>query len=57
MEGQYGISDTYLGVPCKLGAGGVEEIVEVELTKDEQAALENSAEHVKGTIAKLKELT
>jgi malate dehydrogenase len=57
MEGQYGISDTYLGVPCKLGAGGVEEIVEVELTKDEQAALEKSAEHVKATIAKLKELT
>ncbi len=57
MEGQYGISDTYLGVPCKLGAGGVEEIIEVQLTKDEQAALEKSAEHVRGTIAKLKELT
>jgi malate dehydrogenase len=56
MEGQYGISDTYLGVPCKLGAGGVEEIVEVEMTADEKAALETSAEHVRGTIAKLKEL-
>ena len=57
MEGQYGISDTYLGVPCKLGRGGVEEIIEVTLTDDEQAALEKSAEHVRGTIAKLKELT
>jgi malate dehydrogenase len=56
MEGQYGISDTYLGVPCKLGSGGVEEIVEVELTADERAALETSAEHVRGTIAKMKEL-
>jgi malate dehydrogenase len=56
MDGQYGIKDTYLGVPCKLGAGGVEEIVEVELTGDERAALEKSADHVKGTIAKLKEL-
>jgi malate dehydrogenase len=56
MEGQYGISDTYLGVPCKLGSAGVEEIIEVELTKEERAALEKSAEHVRGTIAKLKEL-
>jgi malate dehydrogenase len=56
MEGQYGISDTYLGVPCKLGRGGVEEIVEVELTADEKAALESSAEHVKSTVARLKEL-
>ncbi|UCC72652.1 MAG: malate dehydrogenase [Gemmatimonadota bacterium] len=56
MEGQYGVSDTYLGVPCKLGVGGVEEIIEVELTDEERAALEQSANHVKGTIAKLKEL-
>jgi malate dehydrogenase len=56
MEGQYGISDTYLGVPCKLGRGGVEEIVEVDMTDDEHAALKTSADHVRGTIAKLKEL-
>ena len=56
MEGQYGISDTYLGVPCKLGRNGVEEIIEVELTADEKAALESSAEHVKSTVARLKEL-
>jgi malate dehydrogenase len=56
MEGQYGISDTYLGVPCKLGRAGVEEIVEVELTADEKSALEKSAEHVKSTIEVLKKL-
>ena len=39
---------------CK--SNGVEEIIEVELTKEERAALEKSAEHVRGTIAKLKEL-
>jgi malate dehydrogenase len=57
MEGQYGIKDTYLGVPCKLGRGGVEEIIEVELTGDERAALEKSAEHVRSTIEALKKLT
>lgn len=57
MEGQYGISDIYLGVPCKLGRGGVEQVVEVELSDEERAALEKSAEHVRSTIAKMKELT
>jgi malate dehydrogenase len=57
MEGQYGIRDTYLGVPCKLGRSGVEEIIEVELTDEERAALEKSAEHVRGTIEALKKLT
>ncbi len=56
MEGQYGISDTYLGVPCKLGRGGVEEIIEVELTDEERAALKKSAEHVRGTVEDLKKL-
>ncbi|NIR42945.1 MAG: malate dehydrogenase [Gemmatimonadetes bacterium] len=56
MSGEYGISDTYLGVPCKLGRDGVEEIIEVELTGDEKAALEKSAEHVKSTIEKLENL-
>ncbi|UCF20132.1 MAG: malate dehydrogenase [Gemmatimonadota bacterium] len=56
MEGQYGISNTYLGVPCKLGRDGVEEIIEVELTADEKAALEKSAEHVRSTVEQLKKL-
>jgi len=53
MEGQYGISDTYLGVPCKLGRDGVEEIIEVDLTDEERTALGESAEHVRAVIEKL----
>jgi malate dehydrogenase len=56
MSGQYGIKDTYLGVPCKLGRGGVEEIIEVKLTDEERAALVKSAEHVRSTIESLKKL-
>jgi len=53
LTGQYGISDTYVGVPVKLGRKGVEEIIELELTDEEKAALHASAEHVKSNIAKL----
>lgn len=56
LDGQYGFSGIYLGVPCKLGRGGVEEVIEVELSADERAALEKSADHVRATIEKLKEL-
>ena len=50
LQGEYGIKDLYLGVPCKIGKGGLEQIIEVELTKDEQAALEKSADSVKEII-------
>jgi malate dehydrogenase len=56
MEGKYGISDTYLGVPCKLGREGLEEIIEVELTDEEHKALTESAEQVRSVIEKLGEL-
>ena len=56
LDGEYGFSGIYLGVPCKLGRGGVEEIVEVELTDGERSALETSARHVKETLERLKEL-
>ena len=46
LEGEYGLSDVCVGVPVKLGAGGVEEVVELELTDEEQAALGRSAEEV-----------
>jgi len=45
--GQYGISDVYLGVPAKLGRGGVTEIVELELNTDEQAKLAEAAEAIR----------
>jgi malate dehydrogenase len=53
LDGEYGMSDLFLGVPCKLGRGGLEAIIEVELTKDERAALEKSAEAVRETIRAL----
>jgi malate dehydrogenase len=43
LEGEYGIHDVYVGVPVILGAGGVENVIEVELTPEEQAALKRSA--------------
>ena len=50
LTGQYGLNGLYCGVPCKLGAGGVEEIIEVDLTDQERTALENSSEVVKKTM-------
>ena len=47
LQGEYGLRDLYLGVPCKLGRSGLEKIYEVELTADERAALEASAEAVR----------
>ncbi|HHT9126266.1 MAG TPA: malate dehydrogenase, partial [Candidatus Brocadiia bacterium] len=46
-QGQYGIKNTFIGVPAKLGANGVEEIVEFKLNADEVSALRKSAEAVK----------
>jgi malate dehydrogenase len=53
LEGEYGIDGLYMGVPVKLGAGGIEEIVELELTTDERGALEASAEAVREVVAVL----
>ena len=53
LEGEYGQEGIYLGVPCKLGEGGLQGIVEVELTESEAAALARSADHVRGTMANL----
>ena len=47
LEGEYGVSGLYVGVPCKLGAKGIEKIIEIKLTADEQAALNKSADAVK----------
>jgi malate dehydrogenase len=53
LEGQYGIDGLYIGVPVKLGAGGVEQIVELELSESERAELERSAESVREVVAVL----
>lgn len=47
LQGEYGLTDVYCGVPCKLGAGGLEQIVEVTLTEAEREALHASAEGVR----------
>jgi len=47
LQGEYGITGLYVGVPCKLGAKGLEQIIEIKLTAEEQAALQRSADSVK----------
>jgi malate dehydrogenase len=54
LQGEYGMKDLFLGVPCKLGKGGLQKIIEVELTKDERAALEKSAEAVREPMRAVK---
>ena len=51
LEGEYGLSGIYCGVPCKLGRKGLEQILEVKLAAEEQAALKKSADAVKETMA------
>ena len=51
LEGEYGISGYYVGVPCKLGAAGLEQIVEIKLTPEEDASLQKSAAAVKELCA------
>jgi malate dehydrogenase len=53
LEGEYGLEGLFIGVPCKLGRGGLEGILEVELTEDERAALHRSAGAVRDTMALL----
>jgi malate dehydrogenase len=54
LQGEYGLQDIFFGVPVVLGAAGVEKVIEVRLTAEEQAAVDNSAREVKESIAKLK---
>ncbi|MGV3464717.1 MAG: malate dehydrogenase [Heyndrickxia sp.] len=50
LEGEYGYDGIYLGVPTILGAGGIEKIIELELTENEKAALDKSAESVRNVM-------
>jgi malate dehydrogenase len=52
--GGYGVSDLYLGLPARIGAGGVEEILSIDLTPDEAAALQKSAASVRELVTALK---
>ncbi len=54
LQGEYGMKDLFLGVPCKLGRRGLEKIIEVELTSAEREALAKSAEAVREPMAAIK---
>jgi malate dehydrogenase len=57
LEGEYGINELFIGVPVKLGAKGIEQVIEIELTAEEKAALHKSAaavQELKEVLKKLK---
>ena len=51
LQGEYGMKDVFLGVPCKLGANGLEKVLEIEMNPAEKAALAKSADAVRESIA------
>ena len=53
LQGEYGMSDLFLGVPCKIGRNGLEKVLEIELTAEERAALEKSAQAVREPMSVL----
>ena len=57
LEGEYGIDGLFIGVPVKLGENGVEEIIEIKLTVEEEEALGRSADAVRGLVEDLKRLS
>lgn len=54
LEGEYGVNGLYVGVPVKLGRGGIQQVIEIKLTSEEKAALEKSAAAVRELVDKLK---
>jgi malate dehydrogenase len=56
LDGEFGVKGYYVGVPCVLGAGGVEKILEFKLDEQEQALMDNSVNAVKGLIADLEKM-
>lgn len=56
LEGEYGINGLFIGVPVKLGKNGIEEIIQIRLTDDEQVALNRSADAVKALVEAIKKL-
>ncbi len=54
LEGEYGINGLYVGVPCRIGAGGVEKIYEIKLSAEESAALKKSAAAVEELVGVIK---
>jgi malate dehydrogenase len=53
LEGEYGVDGLYVGVPCVLGADGLERVIEVELDADEKKAFDSSVEHVRSLVEQI----
>jgi malate dehydrogenase len=53
LDGEYGVSGLYVGVPCVLGAGGVERVIEVEMNADERKLFDASVEHVRSLVEQI----
>jgi malate dehydrogenase len=56
LDGEYGVDGYYMGVPCRLGGGGLQSVVELDLTKDEKAAMYASLESVKELVKQVDSL-
>ncbi|MBI5194459.1 MAG: malate dehydrogenase [Nitrospirae bacterium] len=56
LEGEYGIKDLYVGVPVRLGRGGIESIIEIKLSEEEREAFYKSADRVRSGVEEIKEL-
>jgi malate dehydrogenase len=54
LEGEYGVDGLYVGVPCVLGAGGMEKVIEVELDAEEQKLFDASVQHVRSLVAQIR---
>jgi malate dehydrogenase len=52
-EGEYGVDGLYVGVPCVMGAGGVEKVLEVDLNAEERKEFDASLEHVKTLVSQI----
>ena len=49
-DGEFGLKGFYVGVPTIIGSGGIEKVVDIKMTKDEQAMFDNSVNAVKGLV-------
>ncbi len=54
LEGEYGVNGLYVGVPCILGAGGVEKVLEIDLDPEERKQFDASVEHVRSLVSKIR---
>ena len=57
LEGEYGIKDLFIGVPVKLGAKGMEQVIEIKLNEEEKKALQFSADAVRKLVEDMKRLS